>query len=105
MSQSAEELRASLHAAFQQIVVASSLLIAHPDATWQDLVTALRSYEFVADQAAFRLHELLAVPINGVLQRDPKFWLATIEAKGLRLDGNVVFPSESSSSSPFEDGA
>lgn len=105
MSQSAAELRASLDAAFQQIVVASSLLIAHPDATWQDLVTALGSYEFVADQAAFRLHELLAIPINGVLQRERKFWLATLEAKGLRLDGNVVFPSESSSSYPIEHDA
>ena len=91
-ARSIAELRAKREELFKDDLITQSIIIFHDAAAWKDLLIALDAPEFVRDQAAFRLHKLLSVRIDGVLQTDPAFWKSLLEQRNLNLD-EAVSPS------------
>lgn len=91
---SAAELRARSEAAFQQLITASWELFENQEAVWSDLICGLSLFECISERAAFRLHELLGVPIAGALQRDPRVWKSILESRGFSLDDTIGKPKD-----------
>ncbi len=71
-------------------------LLKHPQLTWQDMLDALAYRVIIAEQAAFRLHALLATPIPpaGPIT-DAGRWQQILCEKGIDAQSRISYEERS----------